>query len=243
MTLIGDLERFFAGVIWPNRLPILLLAIVAASVLVVVAWRGGWLARIKATARRHPARSSVAVTITLAIALPIGWYLASPLLIRTELVEDLPVAVSSPSTPATPGPIGSDAPTTDGPPAAVDVSPAPDPAPLVVSTGSFQDADDFHRGSGTASVLEIEPGRYLLRFEAFSVTNGPDLRVYLSPSGTGYADGALDLGKLKATDGSFNYELPDDFDPGAWASVVIWCEPFAVQFAHAPLATARTGVS
>ena len=84
----------------------------------------------------------------------------------------------------------------------------------------------------------MEPGRFVLRLEDFSVTNGPDLHVVLSADDSGYAQGSLDLGRLKATDGSFNYELPDGIDPGAWASVVIWCDPFAVQFAHAPLTAA-----
>ena len=35
--------------------------------------------------------------------------------------------------------------------------------------------------SGTASIIEIAPGRYHLRLDDFSVRNGPDLFVYLSP--------------------------------------------------------------
>ena len=57
----------------------------------------------------------------------------------------------------------------------------------------------------------------------------------LSPSPSGYSDAAIDLGKLKATDGSFSYELPTGTELSSLASVVIWCEPFAVQFAHAEL--------
>lgn len=102
-------------------------------------------------------------------------------------------------------------------------------------SGEFQGADEFHFGEGRAVIVEQPDGTLILRFEEFSVLNGPDLHVYLSPNPDGYATGAIDLGKLKATDGSFNYELPSGTELSSVASVVIWCEPFAVQFAHAEL--------
>ncbi len=235
MTLIGDLERIFATVIWPNRLAILSLALGLATIVLLAAWRTGWLARAGQAIRRRPGRSALVGAIVLAVTLPVGWYLASPLVIRTELVEDLPAVAGGPSASST-GPL---APSASGDPT---TSPSPTTPPVagprIVATGAFQDADDFHRGSGTANIVEVEPGRFVLRLEDFSVTNGPDLRVVLSADRAGYAEGSLDLGRLKATDGSFNYELPDGIDPGAWASVVIWCDPFAVQFAHAPLTAA-----
>ena len=110
--------------------------------------------------------------------------------------------------------------------------------PITVVAGAFHGADDFHFGEGTASIIETAPGRYTLRFEAFSVRNGPDLYVYLSPDASGYADGALELGTLKATDGAFGYELPEGTDPADFGSAVIWCKQFAVLFAVAPLAVA-----
>jgi hypothetical protein len=152
----------------------------------------------------------------LAIGLPLGWYLASPLFIRTELIEPSPVGLTGAAT------------------AAPSASVSPFGAATVL-TGTFQGADDFHFGEGTASIIETAPGRYTLRFEAFSVRNGPDLYVYLSPDAGGYADGALELGTLKATDGSFGYELPEGIDPTEFESAVIWCKQFAVLFAVAPL--------
>jgi hypothetical protein len=70
------------------------------------------------------------------------------------------------------------------------------------------------------------------------VRNGPDLFVYLSPSADGYAEGALNLGGLKATDGSFNYEVPEGTDISQFKSVIIWCRRFTVLFAVAPLVEA-----
>jgi hypothetical protein len=94
--------------------------------------------------------------------------------------------------------------------------------------------DDFHFGRGTATLIEIGPGRYHLRLEDFSVRNGPDLFVYLSPDADGYDKDALELGRLKATDGSFGYDLPDGADPAAYRSAIIWCKQFAHLFATAP---------
>ena len=96
--------------------------------------------------------------------------------------------------------------------------------------------DDFHFARGTARVVETGPGAFTVRLEDFSVRNGPDLYVYLSADPTGYADGAIELGSLKATDGSFNYEVPPGVDVEAFGSVVIWCRAFSVQFGVAQLA-------
>ena len=108
--------------------------------------------------------------------------------------------------------------------------------PRVARRGQFMGADSFHFGRGDALLIESAPGRYILRFENFSVRNGPDLFVYLSPSAAGYAEGALNLGRLRATDGAFNYEVPEGVDLARFRSVVVWCRRFAVLFATAPLA-------
>lgn len=239
MNLIGDLERLFATNVYPLRVPIAIglgLVVVGA---VLVARRRGWLA----AAGRHPGRTGAIAVVALAVTLPIAWYLASPLFIRTELVEPLPAAVGASATPAPD--VSSDDPMSSPERSATvslepSMAPTPEPTPFepaTLATGSFRGADDFHFGSGTARIIETAPGRFSLRLEDFSVRNGPDLYVYLSPEAAGYADGALVLGTLKATDGSFGYELPPDTDPSDYASAVIWCRQFAVLFAVAPLAT------
>ena len=107
-------------------------------------------------------------------------------------------------------------------------------APAVISSGTLAGADDFHFAEGSALLIETEPGVYLLRLEDVSVRNGPDLFVYLSPDPSGIVDGAINLGDLKATDGSFNYGVPPGTDISQFAGVVIWCRAFAVLFATAP---------
>ncbi len=65
--------------------------------------------------------------------------------------------------------------------------------------------------------------------------NGPDLYVYLSPSAHDYVKGAVEVGRLKATDGAFGYALPAGTDPTDFASAIIWCKQFSHLFAVAPL--------
>ncbi len=173
MTFIGDLERIFAEFIFPNRVLIGIALAVALSALALIAWRRRW----DRPLRRHP-RRTLAVVVPLALVLvPAGWFLGSPLFIRSELVEAGPMA--------SPADAGSEGPAT------------------TLLSGEFQGADEFHFGEGRARIVETADG-LVLRVEEFSVLNGPDLHVYLSPSPSGYSDAAIDLGKLKAMDGSFS---------------------------------------
>ena len=223
MTFIGDLERFIATNLYPNRVPIAIGLLVLAAAAVIVARRRGWFA----AARRHPGRTGVVVVIALAVGLPSGWYLGSPLFIRTSLDEPAPSAAAPTPAPAS---------TADASPAAPAPSGSPDaPVPAAPRTGTFTGADEFHFGSGTATLIETGPGTWSVRFEDFSVRNGPDLYVYVSPDPAGYDEAAIELGVLRATDGSFNMDLPAGADPADAASVVIWCKQFAVQFAVAAL--------
>jgi hypothetical protein len=101
---------------------------------------------------------------------------------------------------------------------------------------TFRDADSFHQGSGTAIIYALSNGEHLLRFENFSVTNGPDLKVYLVPRanrGDVSIDGYVDLGSLKGNVGDQNYTIPAGVDVPEEVSVVIWCEPFRVLFSVA----------
>jgi hypothetical protein len=208
--ILGDLERLLAQ-LYPYRIPIAIGLVIAAGVLAYVARRRHWMDVV----RRHPRASVLVAAVVLAVGLPVGWVLGSPLFIRTELAEVSPLAAIQPSS-------------------APNVSAAPAGARVVLQ-GDFQGADEFHFGSGKVLLVESAPGRYTLRFEDFSVRNGPDLFVYLSPNPDGYADDALELGPLKASDGSFNYEVPAGTDISRFRSALVWCRAFNVLFATAPL--------
>jgi hypothetical protein len=236
MPSIGDIANDIAHTLYEFRIPVAIGSIALALLAVVVAYRLGWIA----AARRHPRRTGVVAAVALAVALPVGWYLGSPIFIRTSLVEAGPTVPAAPAIPSVPSvsavPSIAPAPSVvpPGSPTAPPTPSAPPFTPTTLASGEFSGTDDFHFGRGTASIVEVEPGRYHLRLEDFSVRNGPDLFVYLSPDADGYADDALDLGKLKATDGSFGYDLPDGVDPARFRSALIWCKQFSHLFAVAP---------
>jgi hypothetical protein len=234
---LDGLQRIFFDSLYTYRVEVAVATAAIAIVVLLVAWRRGWFS----AARRHPARAGALLVGILVVALPLGYYTASPLWIRSELVEPAPVAVVDPSPGPTPTPTATVDPRpgvpTPSPTSQVSASPGPTAfAPRNVLSGDFRGTDDFHFGRGTATVIETAPGRYSLRFEDFSVRNGPDLYVYLSPDADDYARGALELGVLKATDGAFGYELPAGTDPASFKSAIVWCKQFSHLFAVAPLA-------
>lgn len=218
MSIFGDLERI-AGDLYPYRWPISAAVLLVIAAVLVAAYPRGW----HRTIGRHRKAAVLIAVVVLAVAIPLGTYTLSPLWTRTELNEADPLLVAQ-AVPA-------------------DTSATAVPAaggafqPRVASTGVFTGADDFHFGRGQVQLIETAPGSYTVRFEDFSVRNGPDLFVYLSPSADGYADGALNLGDLKATDGAFNYEIPAGTDLAHFRSVIVWCKQFTVLFATAPLVT------
>jgi len=230
MTIFGEIEELL-GELYPYRWPIAVGLAVVAALVAFEAYRRGWHRPIA----RHPRLSTVATIVVLAIGLPVGYYLLSPLWTRTELHEEDPLAAlvapgieQAEAAEATAvGGSGTDPGDDAIAPAGFD--------PRLVSEGTFVGADDFHFGEGTARLIETAPGVYTLRLEDFSVRNGPDLFVYLSPNPAGYADDALNLGELKATDGAFNYEVPAGTDVSGFQSAIVWCKQFGVLFATATL--------
>ena len=233
MTSIGDLANDVARSLYEWRIAVAIGSVALVIVLLAVARRLGWFA----AAQRHPGRTSALVVAGLVVALPVGWYLGSPIFLRNTLVEPPPiVAAAAPSASIRPSPAPSAAASTrpTAPPPATPTPTAEPFSPRTVAIGEFSGTDDFHFGSGTASIVEVEPGRFHLRLEDFSVRNGPDLFVYLSPSADGWTEEAIELGRLKATDGSFGYDLPEGVDPATFRSAIIWCKQFSQLFATAP---------
>ena len=113
----------------------------------------------------------------------------------------------------------------------------PEATGTLIARGELMGVDAFHTGSGDVLLVQGPQGNVILRFEDYSVRNGPDLHVYLTPDSDGdvHADGAVDLGKIKATKGSVNYDAPVGVDPTIFRAAVIYCQPFSVTFATAPL--------
>ncbi|MGW1373087.1 DM13 domain-containing protein [Streptomyces sp. NPDC002446] len=100
-----------------------------------------------------------------------------------------------------------------------------------------------HATSGIARTVRLADGGQVLRLEDLKTSEGPDVRVYLSPRHAGAVKkglgaGAIELGKLKGNLGNQNYALPDGTDPSEFRSAVIWCARFSVSFGAADLARA-----
>lgn len=239
MSFIGDLGSLILGSAYALRVPFAIAGIVALVVLALVARRRGW----AGVARRHPLASAVAIGAAAIVAVPLGWYLVSPLFLSTELQEAPVVAAADPSPSpvalATPVPTASASPRPGASaPVAPTAAPAPTPEPWTPPQprkGEFVGTDEFHFGRGTATLQEVAPGEWVVRFDDFAVRNGPDLFVYLSPDPDGYADGAIEVARLKADKGSFNTPVPPGTDVSGVRSVLIWCKQFSHLFAVATL--------
>jgi hypothetical protein len=114
---------------------------------------------------------------------------------------------------------------------------------VAVARGTFSDRDAVHRGSGVATLERDQRGVTLLRLSDFRVTNGPDLYVYLTAGAApdtpeDVTRGGVQVGRLKASEGGFTYELPPGTDPEAYRAAVIYCLRFRTIFSVAPLARA-----
>ena len=125
------------------------------------------------------------------------------------------------------------------PPPAVEQMVEVDRAQLV-ATGTFIHAspsDPIHWGRGKASVYRqavfLEPD--------FEVGPGPKYHVYLVPKASIRASSDLkgeqfvDLGRLRAFQGSQRYAVPAGVNLASYKSVVIWCERFGVLISPADL--------
>jgi len=237
---LGFLEEFFSEVVYPVWPAFLAGAIAGAVLAGFIGYRLG----LHEVAMRHRFLTAGILAVVLVVSIPVGWYTISPLFDRETVCEASPIpgagsgsekcdnvalaATGSPTATAAPGqatPAPTDA------PAATD---APALEPRVTQMGEFHGADDFHFGEGKALLIETEPGKYVLRFEEFSVRNGPDLFVYISPNPDGYDATAINLGELKGTDGAFNYDVPEGTDVSQVKSAIIWCKQFGTLFAVAP---------
>ena len=176
----------------------------------------------------------ILVVVGALIALPIAWYLISPVFIDVVVNEELPMSMAT-ATAAMSEAMAE--------PDKVMDEPMPDEemASMVILTmGEFYDLGG-HPGQGTATVYQLEDGSRVLRFEQFEVINGPQLHVWLVPQDPvpdtvgRELEGYFDLGPLKGNIGDQNYEIPTDLVLDEYASVVIWCVPFRVPFNAAPL--------
>ena len=185
-------------------------------------------------------------TVVVVAGIPaaaLAWWLGSPLFIDKTVEEEFPLAASAE---VPDGMTRKDVEDTMATMAKVD-SEKKEPMSeemtkaKVIKSGEFQGADRAHSGSGTATIYTLADGSSVLRLQSFEVTNGPDLRVILTPHADpeGRSDvqqaGYVELGKLKGNIGNQNYEIPAGADLAPFGAAVIYCKPFHVLFSVAQL--------
>jgi hypothetical protein len=163
---------------------------------------------------------AIGALVAIALAVPLVAFVIVPIFARSTLHEAAPMASASPA-PAAP---------TSGSPAG---TPAP-PSSQVLLTGGLRRLDAVHYGSGTVTAVRIGEQRFL-RFESVEIAGAPNMFVYLSMNSDGQPGSYSDLGALKATNGSFNYEIPTGLDLSRVRSMVVWCRAFSVTVTWAPL--------
>ncbi|WKX68834.1 DM13 domain-containing protein [Streptomyces sp. XD-27] len=177
-------------------------------------------------------RIVVPALVVLVVVAGIGLYLFQPwkAFIDTTVNEALPTA-SAPAVQDGPG-MKDNAGTGSGEPSMKDAG------RMDLARGGFVTHE--HGTSGTARTIRLSDGGQVLRLEDLKTSDGPDVRVYLSPRGAdavkaGLGDGAVELGKLKGNLGNQNYTVPAGTDLSGFRSAVIWCKRFSVSFGAADL--------
>ena len=151
--------------------------------------------------------------IASVLILGFAYYAISPLFITIKANDALPTQVHSANVPQTP----------QAPAGAPQVQ--KDTAASVVGTTG-------HPASGTARIV-VADGKSYIRYENFKTINGPDIYVYLSKDLE--AKEYISLGKVKATEGNINYEIPSNVNPKDYKYVLTWCKTFGVLFNSAQI--------
>ncbi|MEL6861514.1 MAG: DM13 domain-containing protein [Pseudomonadota bacterium] len=103
---------------------------------------------------------------------------------------------------------------------------------------SFETSGEFIRKSkrlkGSWNVVERDGKQFIVFSDDFRAANGPDLKIFLSPksvadaTGKNAVDGSLNIGELKQTRGTQEYEVPAGVDLSQYGSVLVHCEAYSV---------------
>lgn len=148
--------------------------------------------------------------VVLAGVLWFAYYAISPLFINIQVDEALPGREMTESPASAPS---------------QEVSPIQSATAPVVDTPA-------HPASGFVRLIETG-GKTYVRYEDYKTINGPDIYVYLAKDLD--AKEFVDLGKVRATEGNINYEVPAGIDIDAYPYVLTWCKQFGVLFNYADL--------
>lgn len=140
-----------------------------------------------------------------------GYYAISPLFRNVRVDDALPQMPNPPVTATTTTPASS------GVEVLATASVVPTPA---------------HPASGTAKLIRAGDATYL-RYEDYKTLNGPDIYVYLAKDLE--AKEFVSLGRVKATEGNINYEIPPEVRVEDYPYALTWCKAFGVLFNSADI--------
>lgn len=108
----------------------------------------------------------------------------------------------------------------------------------VVQEASYETSGDFVRKSkrlkGSWTVEQRDGKTFIVFADDFRAANGPDLKIFLSPksiadaTGKNAVDGSINIGELKNTKGTQEYEVPAGINLADYGSVLVHCEAYSV---------------
>ena len=108
----------------------------------------------------------------------------------------------------------------------------------VVQEASYATSGDFVRKSkrlkGAWNVEQRDGKTFIVFSDDFRAANGPDLKIFLSPksiadaTGKNAVDGSINIGELKKTKGTQEYEVPAGINLADYGSVLVHCEAYSV---------------
>lgn len=111
-------------------------------------------------------------------------------------------------------------------------------APVAVSAQQALPSGNFIKKSkklqGGWEVIQRDGNTYIKFADNFRASNGPDLKVFLSPTsvaavnGKTAVNGSVLLGKLSKTRGAQEYLVPAGVNIADFESVLVHCEEFSV---------------
>lgn len=161
---------------------------------------------------------STLIAVLAVAGLALAYYAVSPLFRNKKVDESLPMAVPVQASLATSSETGS-----------------VEPVEQTIQVSAQVLGTPAHPASGSVRIVTT-PGKTYVRYEDFKTINGPDIYVYLAKDLD--AKDFVNLGKVKATEGNINYEVPDGVDIAEYRYVLTWCKTFHVLFNYADLQNA-----
>jgi len=117
------------------------------------------------------------------------------------------------------------------------VPPGDTSQPVVLYSGVLIGGEMGDRSRGDVTIEKLGNRNFLV-FKNFSSNNGPDVHVYLSKTAGSNANPPteyVDLGLLKYTSGTFNYDLQTLPDISVYKYALIWCVRYRIQFGYTEL--------